>query len=453
MSILNKVLNILDEHYLCLHCLGRMFALLGTHTTNDERGSSLLLTLTLENHATYLSKDKESAQIAIKNLNLLANNARFEPARKVLEQEGFSTFSNNNEENCFLCRNIFENTSEYIKAGIKVLESIEFENFLIGTSLDPEIINKEDQFKSKYNLIESESFKSHFNREIGRKMALKLNKPSEFNNPEVTLVYSLGYESFSIETMTKSVFIRGRYNKLIRGIPQTHWDCRACQGRGCEKCDNTGKQYMTSVEELISPEFLRQSLAQGTKFHGAGREDIDVRMLGDGRPFVLELIRPIKRRLNLNNIEKITNKKNKKKIRISQLDFASKKDVIKIKTNSEHSRKSYKAIGQINLKITKEEFDLKVKKLKELIVGNEINQRTPIRVSHRRSDKYRTKFIHDIQAKYLKPNLFEFYIEVQGGTYIKELIHGDNGRTTPSFSDIFGTPMICKELDVIEIFQ
>ena len=30
--------------------------------------------------------------------------------------------------------------------------------------------------------------------------------------------------------------------------------------------------------------------ARECKFHSAGREDIDVRMLGDGRPFALELI-------------------------------------------------------------------------------------------------------------------------------------------------------------------
>lgn len=28
------------------------------------------------------------------------------------------------------------------------------------------------------------------------------------------------------------------------------------------------------------------------KFHSGGREDIDVRMLGNGRPFLIELINP-----------------------------------------------------------------------------------------------------------------------------------------------------------------
>jgi len=30
------------------------------------------------------------------------------------------------------------------------------------------------------------------------------------------------------------------------------------------------------------------------KFHSGGREDIDVRMLNNGRPFVMEMVDPIK---------------------------------------------------------------------------------------------------------------------------------------------------------------
>jgi tRNA pseudouridine synthase 10 len=63
----------------------------------------------------------------------------------------------------------------------------------------------------------------------------------------------------------------------------------------------------------------------------------------------------------------------------------------------------------------------------------------------------REKTIYKIDGHYLKPKLSEFVIETQGGTYIKELIHGDNGRTTPSFSSIFGFQTICKELDVLAV--
>jgi len=76
-------------------------------------------------------------------------------------------------------------------------------------------------------------------------------------------------------------------------------------------------------------------------------------------------------------------------------------------------------------------------------------------VSHRRADKIRKKTIYHIEGKFIKPKVYEFIIESQGGTYIKELINGDNGRTTPSITEIFeifGFPLECKKLDVLKIY-
>lgn len=46
----------------------------------------------------------------------------------------------------------------------------------------------------------------------------------------------------------------------------------------------------TSVQEEIATVVESTFGATASKFHSAGREDIDVRMLGGGRPFVLELV-------------------------------------------------------------------------------------------------------------------------------------------------------------------
>ncbi|MFX1273812.1 MAG: tRNA pseudouridine(54/55) synthase Pus10 [Promethearchaeota archaeon] len=453
MSIFDKILEIYQDYYICHSCLGRMFALLGTYTTNIERGYSLLLSLTLENHKKYLSSDNSSQIEGLKNLKILSEKIRFIPARKVLENEGISYINEFDELNCYLCNDIFDNIDKYVDKGLKILSRVEFDNFLIGTSPDPNIINKEDKFKSEFTLLESESFKSHFNRVIGKDLSIKLSKKPEFNNPEATLIYSIGYEKCEIELKLKPLFIYGRYNKLIRGIPQTHWDCRICKGLGCDQCNQTGKQYLTSVEELISPLFVIQAKATISKFHGAGREDIDVKMLGNGRPFILEIKDPQFRALDLIHLEKKINKKVKNKIKISNLRYTDKNEVIRIKENAENTRKLYRAICKINQKISKDVFQKKINKLYDKIENKTIKQKTPLRVSHRRADKEREKKVYNIKSKFIKPNLFEFQIDVQGGTYVKELIHGDEGRTTPSFAEIFEMPMICKELDVMEILQ
>jgi tRNA pseudouridine synthase 10 len=46
------------------------------------------------------------------------------------------------------------------------------------------------------------------------------------------------------------------------------------------------------VQELVGWVAGAAFKTRKNKFHGAGREDIDVRMLGDGRPFVLEMVNP-----------------------------------------------------------------------------------------------------------------------------------------------------------------
>ncbi|MFW9969754.1 MAG: tRNA pseudouridine(54/55) synthase Pus10 [Candidatus Odinarchaeota archaeon] len=449
--IFDTVLEIYQKYYICIHCLGRMFSLLGTDTTNYERGKSLLLSITMENHRNFLSGNDDIKKEAISNLKLLANNAYFIPAQKVLDNEGLKYKKDNSNQPCYLCNNIFSNFDKYTNKAIQLLENIEFNTFLIGSKPNSQIINREDKFKSEFTLLEAESFKSHFNRVLGKQLLLQLNKIPEFSNPEVLMIYSLEYESFTIELVIKSIFIYGKYNKLIRGIPQTHWPCRKCNGTGCKVCNFTGKQYLYSVEGLISPEFIVASKATNSKFHGAGREDIDVRMLGSGRPFILELRNPTVRNLNLNKIQQRINKINKKKVRISELQYSNKKEVIRLKTDAKKTKKIYKAIVKSRIKINKEEFNQKVVLLKKVFENQEISQRTPFRVSHRRSDKVREKLIYNIEGKMKKSDLFEFLIKTQGGTYIKELINGDEGRTTPSFSEIFKIPLVCKELDVLEI--
>ena len=42
-------------------------------------------------------------------------------------------------------------------------------------------------------------------------------------------------------------------------------------------------------------------------------------------------------------------------------------------------------------------------------------------------------------------------VEAESGTYIKELISGDEGRTKPSISEMINNPCKVIELDVLEI--
>ena len=89
--------------------------------------------------------------------------------------------------------------------------------------------------------------------------------------------------------------------------------------------------------------------------------------------------------------------------------------------------------------------------LEKLQTLHMIQQRTPIRVSHRRADKIREKEVKNIESKFIDSKTFEMIIKTEGGLYIKELISSDEGRSNPSVSEVLGTQAICAELDVIEV--
>ena len=137
---------------------------------------------------------------------------------------------------------------------------------------------------SDLSLAEPEPFKSEVNREVGKAVSARIGKVVDFKHPEL-VAHSRSLDRGTVEVQINSVFFYGRYQKFERGIPQTHWDCRACQGAGCEKCNFTGAQYLDSVEELIGRPVIAAFDAENAVLHGAGREDIDARMIGT-RPTV-----------------------------------------------------------------------------------------------------------------------------------------------------------------------
>lgn len=91
-----------------------------------------------------------------------------------------------------------------------------------------------------------------------------------------------------------TIFVAGRYRKLSRELSQSPWILG-------------GKRVMDdSVQEIIAheiaPYFSVDPVTQVEQinFMSSGREDIDVRCLGKGRPFVLELVNSKKCRLPSN---------------------------------------------------------------------------------------------------------------------------------------------------------
>jgi tRNA pseudouridine synthase 10 len=204
--------------------------------------------------------------------------------------------------------------------------------------------------------------------------------------------------------------------------------------------------YRDSVEEFVGRVALRHAEGKDHRFHGMGREDIDALMLGTGRPFVLEVKDPRKRTLDLAAVQAEVNSSTDK-IEVSGLRPSDGGEVARIK--QARPKKSYRVRVAFSAPVREEN-------LKEVVVslgGTNIAQQTPNRVKHRRADLNRGRKVISMEARLLTPTEAEFDITAEAGTYIKEFVHGDGGRTVPSVSGSLGVACEVKSLDVLNIMD
>jgi len=82
-----------------------------------------------------------------------------------------------------------------------------------------------------------------------------------------------------------------------------------------------------------------------------------------------------------------------------------------------------------------------------------IKQRTPFRVLHRRSNLIRERNVLRARATRIDNHHFRLELSTQAGTYVKEFVYGDFGRTIPSVSSLMGckTGLLKLDCEGIEI--
>lgn len=384
--IIEKTEKVLENHELCNHCLGRLFAKLGKGT-NEDRGKAIRFVLNMERSARGLAPIDEP-------------------------------------EKCELCGNVFERIPFLVERMIEASKGVEFDTFLVGSRFPEEIREKEHSLWEEFGIETAEPINREFNRELGKAFGLATGKETS-RNPDV--VFIVEPYSGKVELQINPVYVYGRYRKLVRGIPQTPLP-----------------DFEDSVASIICRAFSR-AFEGKCVFKGAGREDVDVRMLGNGRPFIVEVKRPKRRKVDLEKIAEEINSSGK--VEVLNLRFVSPKEAEEVLTKNH--RKEYLALVFVEEGVTPEEAEEVARKLR----GLEIHQRTPWRVRKARADKVRVRKVYEAEAKWLDEKHFELRLVTDGGLYIKELVSGDRGRTRPSVSDLLGKKAWCERLDVLNILD
>ncbi|RLG13512.1 MAG: tRNA pseudouridine(54/55) synthase Pus10 [Candidatus Nanohalarchaeota archaeon] len=418
MQIIDTAKTILKTGYVCDNCLGRQFAQLLSGYTNKDRGKAIRLILAMQAE---LDDEKISA-VNFSGLTFRNKKIKSEKAT------------------CCVCEGLFENLPKISKKILKEIHDLEYDTFHIGVRLSDSLLKNEESLWETSGIDTTESIKKELTREIGKLIQKKTKKEVDLKTPNIVILLNL--DKNAIELTINSLYIYGRYKKYVK-IPQTKHYCPYCHGNGCDKCNWRGLTYDTSVQQLIAEPILEATGGIDTKFHGQGREDIDVLCLG-WRPFVIEVIEPAKRQLNLKKLKTTINKTCKDKIEIDSLRYSTKKELQNLK--SIHPDKTY----LLTLKPKKQIKEKDLEKLNALI--GTITQQTPNRVKHRRADIQRKRKIYSVKYIKTKDNILKVELKTQAGLYIKELATGDDGRTEPSINALLATEIEVLDLTVLKVY-
>lgn len=400
--MIEEAREILGEGILCDHCLGRRYAELSWGLSNRMRGRALRVVVAME------------------------DDSDFEPPAA---------------EDCWVCGGAFAEIDGWVEKVLGAAMDLEFGSFHLGTRVPPLVEENEAFLNETYGGEYSEPFKSEYNREVGKRVESELDAVVDLERPDVVFVLDL--QRGDVDLQVNPLFIYGRYRKLERGIPQTEWPCRECGGSGCDNCDGSGYLYGESVEELIRPGVLDASMGSEMVFHGAGREDVDALMLGEGRPFVVEVKEPRRREFDLEELRERIDSGAEGKVEVRDLCFVEGGMVERVKERDADKR--YRLEVDADGEVGQKELD-------EALEGLEgvVEQRTPERVSHRRADRVRERRVHEAEGDVLDGG-FEVEVYCEGGLYVKELVTGDGGRTEPSLAGLLGVDLEVVDLDVLAV--
>jgi len=473
---------------------------------------------------------------------------------KVIERDSHLVNAREEAPLCPFCENLYEESELLAEIIYDSISPYELSRLQLGARIPKDQIEEEEEMRKRFGAGGSDALKSGLVNAIAQHLNKRLEGVKLVNDkPQVLALIDV--LTLTVELDIRAHYLYGRYIKLERGIPQTRWPCRACKGRGCERCDQTGLQYKKSVQDLIGNPLLEIFQSNEHAFHGMGREDIDVRCMGRGRPFVIEMKEPMIRSVDVIEAMKTINDAADGSIEITGLRDSNRSEVVRVKDTP--AEKSYtirfrllplseaelavltapvdlthidvqerggkgkkqsskrKRRGDRKNDHTKplptvidvpegpDEATLKAMKKPELVAmaedlklvktgtkpvlierilgagppaptyldlpendsiletiaklaGVKLAQRTPERVAHRRADLIRRRTVFETS----KPTIdimedgvreIEFTLRCESGTYVKETVHGDGGRTQPSLSSLIKAKCDVLWLDVGDI--
>ena len=207
------------------------------------------------------------------------------------------------------------------------------------------------------------------------------------------------------------------------------------------------------MEAVLARVLCPAAGARTLTLHSAGREDRGVRMLGRGRPFVAEVRAPLRPRVPAAALAAAAQAAEALGVGVDGLRCVDgRRAVAALAEGATEKQKLYTAVVRASRPLTAAD-EARAAAAQDLV----LQQGTPVRVLHRRSPLVRERVVHWLELERIPgcPRFAVLRLGAQAGTYIKEFVHGDFGRTRPDLGEFLGGG--CRadilQLDVTDILM
>ena len=323
---------------------------------------------------------------------------------------------------------------DLVPALVAIGARYDFDTFVVGVHLD---FSASPEEKARLTRPFKEALGSMLEERLwpGRK--------ADFLAPQLQVMIDAA--TGRVDVLPAPLFVAGRYRKYARDISSTHWKHMACGGRGCPQCGFKGFFAEGSVGETIGLPLRASAQGRAYFFHGMGREDVDARMLGTGRPFVVEIAAPVRRKLPLARLCEEINAAGRGIVDVVG-PLALVEGALVARVKSAQAEKTYHVVV-----VAASPLPPDTARRVGSLAGVRVAQNTPCRVRHRRARLERRRRVMTSMATVLDARSFLWDVRTDSGMYIKELATGDGGRTVPSLTELLDVPLVVADLDVTAV--
>ena len=344
-------------------------------------------------------------------------------------RQGFGDRKNLEEANpCFICNNLMNKLETINKALIsKVNEGYEFRTFQIGVSLPSSYIEREDNIRSRLRVKGRNNIKNQFLTNLRDMFKQALNKELDYSSLDLRIDLVVNEENeFFFNFIPTPIVLACKYLKKRRGIPQKQRGVAITKPQSLQDDSKYGKFF--SLEEVVS-EYLKQiTSGVNVKFSWIGGEDKESLVLGKGRPFFAEIIKPKRRIIVEHNVSF-----NEKGIELFVLNTSKNLPQYPMKYIS-MTRISIVAEGLVSSK--------------ELECLTSLSNRT---IWFRNKKRIISRDVHSVKIVKIDGRNFELELIAEGGLHIKQFVGGKE-YCEPNISGLLGLKCECLNFDIIDVW-